>query len=85
MNISWQKTNWENVIVYAFRYALGRKTYASLEMSGLILSEWANFSKFTKSKIVHEIEEYRLANGLAGMEVDDREWQKIIDRYNSEP
>lgn len=64
----------ENILVYAFRYALGRRTYAPTEIVKSILKNWDNLSIITKELFKDEIKEaYDL-----GDRCDQDEWKKII-------
>jgi hypothetical protein len=67
----------------AFRYALGRMTYVVQDVVSDIISNWDNIHENTKERFVKEIEEYRKQWEKCGHDCDDREWQKIIDLYNS--
>ncbi len=68
----------------AFRYALGRMTYIVGEVVENIIRNWSEIHPSTKERFVKEILEYRKDHGKIGMDMDDKEWQKIIDLYNSE-
>lgn len=67
----------ENITFYAFRYALGRKTYAAFETAQYIQVHWEEFSKKTQKIIYKEIEE-AIELGRAGMEMDELQWKKIL-------
>ena len=72
----------ENIVVYAFRYALGRKTYAVGEVSDYLIENWHRFSKHTQSQIVEDIEK-AIERGEAGMECDIQQWKRILLLHNA--
>lgn len=70
----------EILISCAFRYALGRRTYVVGSVVETILANWDHLSSQTKVRFVQEIREHKKQWGDVGMECDEREWQKIIDK-----
>jgi hypothetical protein len=70
----------EDILFYAFRYALGRSTYAVSVVVRNILCNWKELSDNNKEMIKEEILDYRKRNGLCGMQMDDDEWQKVVDK-----
>jgi len=68
----------ENIIMYSFRYCLGRMTYAVSEMVGILINNWDNLKKHTQEQIQSEIKE-AIKRENAGMECDVKEWEKILD------
>lgn len=68
----------------SFRYCLGRKTYITSDCVELLLKYQHFLHKHQQNSIVEEIEEYREMHGLAGMQCDDDEWQKVIDKFEGE-
>ena len=67
----------DDIVFYAFRYALGRKTYAVGIVVDYILGNWDLLKPATKGLIQAEIEE-AIEKGNAGMEIDVKEWTKIL-------
>ena len=67
----------ENMVVFAFRYALGRKTYAVKEVSDYLIDNWHRFSPHTKDQIVRDIDRAIEINE-AGHECDINAWKRII-------
>ena len=67
----------ENIIMYAFRYALGRKTYSVSEVADLLIENWHRFKPHTKEQIIREIEG-AIERNEAGMEIDINEWKRIL-------
>ena len=68
------------VLICAFRYALGRRTYVSHSLVEEILANWDELPDHDKQLFKREIEEERRVNGKCGMEMDDQQWQRIIDK-----
>ncbi len=70
--------NERDVLIYAFRYALGRATYSTSTMSRLIYKNWGVLSEHDKRLFQREIQE---AFDLEqyGMECDKASWQIILD------
>jgi len=67
----------EDMIMYAFRYALGRKTYATSTVSDYLIEFWHRFKTHTKVQIIKEIEE-AIEEGEAGMQCDIDRWKKVL-------
>jgi len=67
----------ENIIMYAFRYALGRKTYSVSEVSELLINNWHRFKSHTKEQIIREIET-AIERNEAGMECDVNAWKSVL-------
>lgn len=65
------------LITYAFRYALGRKTYATFETAKIIEDHLSELTEQTKETIQKEINEAILAN-RAGMECDKQIWRDLL-------
>ena len=64
-------------MIYAFRYALGRKTYATSTVSNVIRHSWDEITKHDKELIQREIRE-AIELGLAGDDCDVRSWQSLL-------
>lgn len=47
----------EDMVIYAFRYALGRRSYEVSTVSEYLRANWHRFSDHTKSLILKEIRE----------------------------
>ena len=69
----------EEILIYAFRYCLGRMSYAVSICVDNILDNWDNLTPAAKDLIYKEIKD---CNDL-GMDIDAEEWNKIIDKYES--
>lgn len=70
--------NPEEILVYAFRYALGRMTYSTSTVSNEIISNWDDISASHQKLYQREIEE-AIKMGGAGMDCDVRNWERILD------
>lgn len=68
-----------SIAFYAFRYCLGRKTYAVLDCVEYLLLNWDFLEERDKSLIVKEIQE-AIRNKQAGMDMDVEQWSRILDR-----
>lgn len=66
----------------AFRYCLGRSSYAVSWCVEAILNNWDKFSRSSQYNIYREICMAKDENRL-GMEMDAAEWKKIVDHYES--
>ena len=67
----------ENIVFYAFRYALGRKTVAVGSVVDYLLENWDSLSPAIRGLIQAEIET-AIDKGEAGMEMDIKEWSKLL-------
>lgn len=67
-----------SILIWAFRYALGRSTYAVSDVATTLISNRDVLSPGDKELIVREIEE-AIQNGQAGMDMDVREWELVKD------
>lgn len=77
----------EIVLSCAFRYALGRMTYVVSSVCSELKNNYHALSENTKQRISKEIQEYQNEHGLAGMDFDNDEWNKIkwlFDKKNHE-
>ena len=67
----------EEMIMYAFRYALGRKTYAVSTVTDYLIHFWHRFKLHTREQIVKEIEE-AIEKNQAGMDCDIVRWKAVL-------
>jgi hypothetical protein len=67
----------ENMIFWAFRYALGRKTGAVTDVVDHIKFHWKNFEPHTREQIKEEITQ-AIKNDNAGGDCDVRQWEEIL-------
>lgn len=68
----------ESIYFYAFRYALGRRTYAVSEVVAELKNNWERFSESMQVQIQQEILNAQHANQL-GDKCDRDSWQEILD------
>jgi len=67
----------EEILLYAFRYALGRMTYAVGIVSDTIITHWDEINPILQAIIHKEIRE--AINSLhAGMAMDIECWNKVL-------
>jgi hypothetical protein len=60
------------------RYALGRSTHVVQTTVDLAIGRWDALSDATRTTIIDEVAD-ALANGKAGMEMDERDWVRLVD------
>ena len=70
--------NSEHVLVFAFRYALGRTSTASSIVTAELTRVWLTLRPSTRRQIQSEIRE-ALVRGEAGDNCDEYLWQKLLD------
>lgn len=72
---------WElmTLLFYAFRYALGRKTYAASDVANFLCKykKDLDLSHYIQSSICREIKDALMTN-TAGMECDKDAWNKVL-------
>jgi len=69
--------NHESIMFYAFRYALGRRTYATSDVSSYLIEHWKELNTITRVLIHKEIKE-AIKNDVAGMNCDITSWKKLL-------
>ena len=65
------------MLLCAFRYALGRRTYIVSTVVDLVLHNWDNIPEYDKTLMKKEINEHKRMHGNIGDTMDEREWDKI--------
>jgi hypothetical protein len=70
-----------DILFYAFRYALGRKTYAVSTVADCIKKNWDEIDENTKSVIIKEIK-MAIENENAGMDCDKKKWNEILELWD---
>lgn len=60
------------------RYALGRTTHVVQTTVDFAISRWDTLAAATKETILDEVAQ-ALAGGRAGMEMDERDWRRLVD------
>jgi len=66
----------ENILFYAFRYALGRMTYAVGEVANEIIRRAPDLSPGVRGAMIRDIDEAYSENRL-GMEFDKSKWLEV--------
>ena len=67
------------VLLCAFRYALGRRTYVVSEMVHEIISNWDRIRTQDKEIIKRDINAHKELYGDLGDTCDEEEWNKILE------
>lgn len=70
----------ECILLYAFRYALGRRTYAVSDVYDALVRNWALMKQCSKDLIKKEIEDARKRDSL-GDACDAELWLSILDLW----
>lgn len=65
-------------LIYAFRYALGRMTYATHTMQQVITQAWPHLNDGTKELIKREIRQAE-EDKMIGHECDRQGWLKLLE------
>lgn len=61
----------------AMRYALGRMTYVVGSVCGELMRNYNRLPDGTRVRIAREIQEYQDEYGMAGMDFDNDNWNKV--------
>jgi len=67
----------ENILVFAFRYALGRKTTAPGIVADVLINRWNDLKPHTQIQVQREIGS-AMAMGEAGSSLDLDTWQTVL-------
>ena len=67
----------ENMIMWAFRYALGRRTGAVDSVINHLMKHWDRLAEQTQNQIKQEIAT-AVEMKMAGAECDVESWQKVL-------
>ncbi len=67
----------EEILFYAFRYTLGRMSYAVGTVSECIIKNWDNLTEHTQKIIQKEIKE-AIEGDNYGMDMDKTVWESIL-------
>lgn len=68
----------ENMIMWAFRYALGRRTGAVDDAVQHLITHWEKLATFTQNQIKDEIKE-AIRLDKAGSSCDIKSWEEILN------
>lgn len=66
-----------DMLIYAFRYALGRQTYAPYTVIEILKTSWSNLSQSDRAIYKREIKT-AIDDCLAGAEFDAEAWTEIL-------
>jgi hypothetical protein len=69
-----------SILIYAFRYALGRMTYAVSEVADALIENKDIFSESHKELICREIRE-AIADNCAGHDCDVETWKLVLKEF----
>ena len=69
------------LLFYAFRYGLGRMTYAVEEIASIIINHLSVLSENHKNIMIKEIEK-AISEDRAGMAIDKAIWVNLMDEIN---
>lgn len=72
--------DYQLLLMMAFRYALGRRTYVVSFIVKEILDNWGVFSDSRKAQFKKEINEHLELYGNLGDDIDVSEWNKILKK-----
>ena len=67
------------VVIAAFRYTLGRRSYAVSIITQWLIKNWDNIHINDQNLIRSEIQD-ALDHDCAGMEMDKQEWERVLRR-----
>ena len=72
------ETQPDALVLANVRYAVGRSTHVVGTIVDLAIARWNSLSDRTRETILDEVA-YALANGKAGMEMDERDWRRLVE------
>lgn len=67
----------DSIVFDAFRYCLGRRTYAVSECVEVIVRVWDQIRPKLQHIMKNEIE-VAIQSGQAGMDMDVRQWERVL-------
>lgn len=67
----------ETTLVFAFRYALGRRSTAPSRMAALLKNHWDKLQGWTQTQIHREIAQ-AIQHDLAGDGCDEQRWREVL-------
>lgn len=69
----------EDILIYAFRYVLGRRSYAISIMQDILTMNWEDLSDNTKDLIKKEIIENKaIWETIGNLTIDESGWSKFL-------
>jgi len=66
-----------DILFYAFRYALGRMSYCVHTVANEIIGNWEGIDVYTQLQIQAEIIT-AIQDGRAGMKMDVESWEQVL-------
>jgi len=75
MNLTDQEV--KDILIFGFRYALGRMSTAPSIMVEVIQKNWFDFTDGQRHLIQREIKE-AIEHNMAGMDCDIKTWEKLL-------
>lgn len=66
-----------DILIYSFRYALGRQSYCVSDVVKNIKDNWEKLNINDKQLIIKEIK-IAIENNKIGMEIDKKNWEEIL-------
>lgn len=72
----------ESIMFWAFRYTLGRHTYAVSDVAGYLIRHKVKIHPTTRSMIVREIKEHFDKYGDGGWECDKSSWDDVVRAFS---
>jgi len=81
-DVTLSKFEFEDMIIYAQRYAIGRMTFAPRDVCDLINKHITELSKNTITVIKEDIEQNQERGELGNPKIDAPEWIKTLDNIN---
>ncbi len=67
------------IIIYAFRYALGRMSGSASDVCDCIKENVDSFKSWELKQIIEEIKQYEEMYGKLGMDCDKQTWYNLIE------
>ena len=80
--IALTKYDFEDMLIYAQRYAIGRQTFASQDVCNIITANIDKISVKTLDVIKRDIEEQRKRGNLGDPKIDAPVWIKTLELIN---
>ena len=73
----------QQFIIYAERYAIGRMTYVPSEVNNIIRKYLPRISSSTLGVLIHDIE-FEADRDMLGMDFDKKMWLALLDTLKNE-
>jgi len=71
----------EDILFYAFRYALGRMTYAVSTVADEIIQHAHELDPKIRHIMITDIQK-AITENAAGMEMDRKDWERVLAKLN---